>query len=48
VTLARFRKTKVTGFLSYMEDRCNTNKHIVIYTYKYIECVSKSGVVRGD
>jgi hypothetical protein len=31
-----FRKTQATCFLSYMEDRSNTNISIIIYTYKYV------------
>jgi hypothetical protein len=34
---ARFRKTKVMCFHSYVEDRSNTNISIIIYTYKYIQ-----------
>jgi hypothetical protein len=37
VKLARFRKTKVTCFLSYVGDRRNTNISIIICTYKYIQ-----------
>jgi hypothetical protein len=37
VKLARFRKIKVTCFLSYVENRSNTNTSINIYTFKYIQ-----------
>jgi hypothetical protein len=36
VKLARFRKSKDTCFLSSVEDRCNINISIIIYTYKHI------------
>jgi hypothetical protein len=35
--LARFRKIKFMRFLSYMENKSNTNTSIIIYTYKYIQ-----------
>jgi hypothetical protein len=37
VKLARFRKSKVTCFLSYVEYKRNTNTRNIIYTYKYIQ-----------
>jgi hypothetical protein len=37
VKLARYKKTKVTCFPSYVEDRSNTNSSNIIYTYKYIQ-----------
>jgi hypothetical protein len=37
VKLARFRKIKVTCFLSYVEHISNTNTSIIFYTYKYIQ-----------
>jgi hypothetical protein len=36
VKLARFRMQKVAYFLSYVEDRSNTNIRNITYTYKYI------------
>jgi hypothetical protein len=35
--LARFRKTKVTCSLSYVEDRSNTNTSVIIFTYKHTQ-----------
>jgi hypothetical protein len=37
VKSARYRKMKVACFLSYVENRLNTNISIMFYTYKYIE-----------
>jgi hypothetical protein len=37
VKLARFRKTKVTCFHSYVEDKSNTNTSIITATYEYIQ-----------
>jgi hypothetical protein len=54
---ARFRKTKVTCFFSYVEDRSKYKyMHYYIYIYYYIllyihlytKHVSSSGTVRGD
>jgi hypothetical protein len=36
VKLAKFRRTKVTCFLSYVEDRYNTNASLTLNLYKYI------------
>jgi hypothetical protein len=33
----QFRKTKAACFLSYVEDRSNTNTSFIIYTFKYIQ-----------
>jgi hypothetical protein len=35
VKLSRFRKTKVTCFLSYVEDRSNKNTSIITYAYMF-------------
>jgi hypothetical protein len=40
IILARFKKTKITSFLSYVENRSNTNTSIIIYTYEYIQNMS--------
>jgi hypothetical protein len=34
--VSQFKKTKVACFLSYEEDRHNTNTNTIIFTYNYI------------
>jgi hypothetical protein len=44
VKLARFRKTEVTCFLSYVQDRANTNTSIIAYTLS----IYRTSFQKGD